>query len=618
MALPACSHSPLAAGFLPPTDTGAMTFALVLLAAVVLAAVAYTGLERLGRRAILPASLRAVAWASLGLLLLNPGCPVPPDQSRPLVLLDGSLSMRAAGARWEEALTAARGAGEVRLFGDPELRLDSMPSAGRSLLAPALAAARASGRPVVIMTDGELTDSLEALPLLTGVGVRLFERPRGPAVGISAVRGNARITERDTLRLSIDVHGSGFAARIASGLVVRAGDRVVGTAPLSVGDGLATVEIAIPGRALGAGDHALTVSIRDSLDTERRDDRRLQLVAVSATPGVVLVASPGDWESRFLYRVLRDVTDLPVEGFVEIVRGQWRRMSSLQPVDPSEVRQSVSRADLAILRGAEDLAAAARGGAVLEWPSAAGTEEAAAGDWYLAAADGPPAGALAGAPVDSFAPMTALLPLSPEAGSWVGLTAQAGRRGAPRPAMVGNVRQGNRRVVMGVQGLWRWAFRGGSSEQAYRALFAGTVDWLLAGQDTVRGRARPVRPVVTNGRPLTFLWSGTGPAEPVPIRLLGKDVSIADTLTFDGAGHATLSVPLGTYTYQLQGGGRGTVAVEEYSEEWFPRPVVVAAAESVAPASDRRQGIRERWWLFAIAVIALCGEWVVRRRMGLR
>jgi hypothetical protein len=41
--------------------------------------------------------------------------------------------------------------------------------------------------------------------------------------------------------------------------------------------------------------------------------------------------------------------------------------------------------------------------------------------------------------------------------------------------------------------LWRWAFRGGSSEQAYRALFAGTVDWLLSGQDTVVG-ARGLRP----------------------------------------------------------------------------------------------------------------------------
>ncbi|HKP30802.1 MAG TPA: hypothetical protein VJU15_15425 [Gemmatimonadales bacterium] len=612
-----CSSSPLVAGFLPPTDTGAMILALVLIAAVALAAVAYHGLERLGRRALLPASLRAIAWASLGVLLLNPGCPLPPEQSRPIVLLDGSLSMRAAGARFDAALADARGAGEVRLFGDPETRLDSVPVAGRSLLAPALAAARASGRPVIVVTDGELADSLESLPLLTGVGVRLFERKAGPAVAIASVRGPARITERDTLRLSADIHASGMAGRVASAITVRSGEKVLGSAPVAIGDGLSTVEIAIPGRALGAGEHALTIALRDSLDTERRDDRRLQLVTVSPTPGVVLVASPGDWESRFLYRVLRDVTDLPVEGFVELVRGQWKRMSNLQPVDGAEVRQAVSRADLAILRGATDLAQSVRG-ASLEWPIPAGADDSG-GDWYLAAADGPPAGALAGAPVDSFAPMTALLPLSAEGTAWTGLTAQAGRRGTLRPALIGSVKNGARHVVIGAQGLWRWAFRGGSSEQAYRSLFAGTVDWLLAGQDTIRGRARPVRTVVPNGRPIAFSWIGGGVTEPVAIRLRGSDGStLNDTLTFDGSGHAGLRLPVGTYTYQLSGGGRGIVAVEEYSDEWFPRPVVVETAVEAPFPSDRRQGIRERWWLFAIGIIALCGEWVVRRRMGLR
>jgi hypothetical protein len=595
-----------------------MILALVLIAAVALAAVAYAGLERLGRRALLPMSLRAIAWASLGVLLLNPGCPVPPEQSRPLVLLDGSLSMRAAGGRFDEALADARGAGEVRLFGDPERKLDSVPLAGRSLLAPALAAARASGRPVIVVTDGELADSLEALPLLTGVGVRLFERKAGAAVAIASVRGPARITERDTLRLSADIHASGIAGRVASAITVRSGEKLLGSAPIAIGDGLSTVEIAIPGRALGAGEHALTIALRDSLDAERRDDRRLQLVTVSATPGVALVASPGDWESRFLYRVLREVTDLPVEGFVELVRGQWKRMSNLQPVDGAEVRQAVSRADLAILRGATDLLPSARG-ALLEWPSPSGTDDASGGDWYLAAADGPPAGALAGAPVDSFAPMTALLPLDVEGTAWTGLTAQAGRRGAPRPALVGSVKNGTRHVVIGAQGLWRWAFRGGSSEQAYRSLFAGTVDWLLAGQDTIRGKARPVRAVVPNGRPITFAWTGGGATEPVAIQLRSNDGrTLSDTLTFDGAGHAGLSLPVGIYTYQLSGGGRGLVAVEEYSDEWFPRPVALAAAKEGAISSDRRQGIRERWWLFAIGIIALCGEWVVRRRMGLR
>ncbi len=596
-----------------------MMFALVLLAAVALAAVAYAGLERLGRRAVVPAALRAVAWASLGLLLLNPGCPVPPDQSRPLVLLDGSLSMRATGGRWDQALAAAQEAGEVRLFGDPELPLDSTPVAGRSLLAPALAAARASGRPVIVVTDGELTDSLESLPFLPGVAVRLFPRASGRSVAIAAVRGASRITERDTLRLSVEVRGSGFTDRATTSVVVRAGARVVGNVSLSLGDGLTAGEIAISGRALGAGDHALLLSLRDSLDAERRDEHRIHLVTVSATPGVALVASPGDWESRFLYRVLRDVTELPVEGFVELVRGQWRRMSTLQPVDAAEVRQAVNRSDLAILRGAGDLGASARSGAVLEWPSPAGADDAIAGDWYLAAADGPPAGALAGAPVDSFAPVTGLIPLTPEAGAWTGLTAQAGRRGALRPAMTGSTRDGRRRVVIGAQGLWRWAFRGGSSEQAYRALFAGTVDWLLAGQDTARGRARPLRAVVPNGRPVTFGWTGAGIAGPVAIRLRSGDGSaIADTLRFDGAGRAALGLPVGIYTYELEGGGRGTVVVEGYSDEWFPGPVVLSAAQGAQVASDRRQGIRERWWLFALAVIALCGEWVVRRRMGLR
>lgn len=596
-----------------------MTVALVLLAALALAAAAYAGLERLGRPALLPAGLRALAWAALGLLLLNPGCPVPPEQSRPLVLLDGSLSMVASGARWADALAAARGAGEVRLFGDPDVALDSTPAAGRSQLAPALAAARAGGRPLIVMTDGELADSLESLPLLAGVAVRLFPRAATPAVALSAVRGPGRVTEQDTLHLAVEVAAQGIGGRIASAIVVRAEGRAVVSAPVQVADGRATLEVSVPGRALGAGDHALIVSLRDSLEPERRDDRRIHLVTVSATPGVVLVASPGDWESRFLYRALRDVTELPVEGFVELVRGQWRRMSDLRPVDGAEVRQAVTRADLAILRGAGDLPGAGRRSAVLHWPTPAGEDDAAAGDWYLAPGDGPPAGALAGVPIDSFPPMTGLVPLAPDPGDWVGLTAQAGRRGSPRPAMAGSTRDGTRRVVVGAQGLWRWAFRGGSSEAAYRALVAQTVDWLLAGPDTARGRVRPVRPVVPHGRPVVFAWTGAAPPEPVAIRLRAAGGEARDdTLRFDGSGRGAVRLPVGTWSYQLQGGGRGVVAVEEYSDEWFPHRLTIAAAEGAPVESVRRQGVRERWWLFALAVVALCGEWLVRRRMGLR
>ncbi len=72
--------------------------------------------------------------------------------------------------------------------------------------------------------------------------------------------------------------------------------------------------------------------------------------------------------------------------------------------------------------------------------------------------------------------------------------AQAGRRGAPRPAFFGLEFQGARRVVTAVTGLWRWSFRGGSSEQGYRALIGATVTWLLGAPDSVRGsRVRCIR-----------------------------------------------------------------------------------------------------------------------------
>ena len=71
-----------------------------------------------GRRGWVPLACRAVAWAALGLLLLNVSCPVAGAPRRPLVLLDASLSMSAPGGRWTEARDSAARWGEVRTFGD--------------------------------------------------------------------------------------------------------------------------------------------------------------------------------------------------------------------------------------------------------------------------------------------------------------------------------------------------------------------------------------------------------------------------------------------------------------------------------------------------------------------
>ena len=98
-----------------------LTAALVIAAAVALAAFTYLGLERLGARSWLPLACRAVAWSAIGLLVVNLSCPVRSAPSRPLVLLDSSLSMGAAGALGDEAGRLADSLGDVRPFGGGRL-----------------------------------------------------------------------------------------------------------------------------------------------------------------------------------------------------------------------------------------------------------------------------------------------------------------------------------------------------------------------------------------------------------------------------------------------------------------------------------------------------------------
>ena len=70
-----------------------MTFALVILVAIALAGLTYLWLERVGTKAWPAIACRAVAWAALGVLLVNLTCALPASSLKPMVLFDGSLSM---------------------------------------------------------------------------------------------------------------------------------------------------------------------------------------------------------------------------------------------------------------------------------------------------------------------------------------------------------------------------------------------------------------------------------------------------------------------------------------------------------------------------------------------
>jgi len=598
-----------------------MSILIVVLLAAAAAVLSYRLLEGWSGRIWIPALCRGIGWGVVALLLVNASCPSVRRSAHPIVLLDASLSMQSAGAKWAQSLELARATGEVRRVG--ALPGDTTASGGRSRLAAAIAGARSGDRPVVVITDGEVEDA-DAIPedILAGSTVRVLPRDTVPDVALVRVSGVTRLTPGDTVGIEVEAQAFGPApsAPRSLGVEAREGDRIWLRAPLVLdagGRGRAVLRGPLP--AVAPGAHVLTVTLTGAADPEPRDDARSMVVTVVPTPGIVLVATPPTWESRFLLETLRDVAALPVRGYLETERGRWRRAGDLKPVPSGEVGEAARRADVLITFGEPGaMARSSRARGRWIWQGSA-AHPGAPGDWYLSVPSPTPvSGALQGAAVDSFPPGTAISELIPGSRDWIGLSAQAGRRGAVRPVMVGHDSGSVRRIVMGVEGLWRWSFRGGSSEQGYRGLVASSLTWLLGGADSASGRARLLHQVVQRARPAVFEWNGGATPEPIPVVLTGPGGTRSDTLVFDGAGRAELTLPPGAWLYRLEGGGQGTIAVEEYSDEWLPGQRTLESREAVTQAGGGRMPVRTWLWLFGLGAAAFAGEWLARRRLGLR
>jgi hypothetical protein len=124
---------------------------------------------------------------------------------------------------------------------------------------------------------------------------------------------------------------------------------------------------------------------------------------------------------------------------------------------------------------------------------------------------------------------------------------------------------------------------------------------------------------VPNGLPIPWRWTGAGDPKPLVVALQDETATRrTDTLHFDAAGRAELRLPPGAYRYSLPGGPeRGLVAVEEYSDEWRPAPRLLAPQPGLPEARTIQVGLRDRWWLFVVAIAAFAAEWAWRRRQGL-
>jgi hypothetical protein len=587
------------------------------------------------------ALLRATGVTALLLLLWNPATTRPlASDVQPIVLLDASLSMLGT---WRAALDSARALRARRdaivwRFGTGVAAFDTAPPAdGASRLAPALEAAAARGGEVIVVTDGAVSD-VAAIPpdLLRRPRVVVVPPSRGPFrdAFVASVEGQRRLANHDTVRLKVSygtagTGDAGGAVRDARIAVSSEGRSLVSKRVSLPDNGTVTDELTLPAsRIPHPGWTVLEVRLEGVGDAEPRDDARRFVIEVSPQPAAVIFASPPDWETRFLARALGDVARVPVRTFVETEPGRWRDAATLAPVSASDLARAVQSARLVVLGGdpgrGRRYTSGRSSAAQLVWPSGRGQP----GDWYLdRPAASPLAGGLVGIPWDSLPPALSAgeAPAAHDSGVMTALTARLARRGAPRAIVTLEEHGGPRRATVTASGLWRWAFRGGAPEEAYRSLVAALADWLLGERRAGRGdRAVPVTLEVPNGLPLVWRSTQTsGEPQPLVIDLSGERGSRTDTLRFDAAGRGELRLPPGVYRYALAGGAeRGVVAVEQYSDEWRPPPSPPATPALAAQAGQpegrlARVALRDRWWLYVIAIAALVVEWAWRRRQGL-
>ena len=605
----------------------------LIVAITVAVAVLYVRREGLGAQGIGMAALRGVSVGALLVLLVNPARLVRTSGGPPTVLLDASLSMGAVGGAWTAAVDTARALagddGVILRFGFRVEPFDTLPPlAGASRLTEALIAAKARGGPTLVVTDGEL-DGWGAIPrtLLMGTAFVVLPREAVASAALLAVDVPATVARDDPLRVSLVV-GTWGPLDTDSGLIELsvAGRRLLARpVALPPSPGTARREIMLPAGRLAAGRHALSVRIIATGDREQGDDERVRVVTVSDLPAIAVIVDPADWEGRFLIEALADVARTTVRGYVRVTSGTWLDAASAEAVSESEVGRALQAAGLVVVRGGRHGAISGLQRSVRPlwcWPVGSDTvSETFSGDWYVSSRvpPSPLAGRLGRVRWEDIPPLTGLMPLAPTGDRWVALSARRGRRGAERPVLIGRDSGGVRELVTTGQGLWRWAFRGGRSLEAYRALIAAGTDWLLASPERAVTRLFTPRPTVPRGAPLEFRWLGESLPDSVSVTFAAAGTTMVHQLRFDATGSTSVTLPVGTYRWTASGAvdASGMVVVEPYSDELRPRAVAPVAGRASAALGFEERRARGRWWLFVVAVMAFAAEWAWRQRRGL-
>ena len=587
-------------------------------ALVALAQYARAGAPSPARRASLGA-LRALAIAGAVALVLD--APLRPGAAiRPAVFIDASRSMtRGDSVMWRAAWDTAMSLSQdtIWAFGDsvhPVLR-GARPTADASRARPVVERAMASGRPAIIVTDGELQDSSVLDALVSGSRVVVLPRALHRDVAVMSLDAPRAAVQGDSLALRVTLAAAALGADGGT-LTVQLDGQVLGRWPFdsipSWGERQLDVRVRASG---GQGAAVLTVAVTSRGDIERGNDTLGVAVELSRAASAVFVSTSPDQDARFAIAVLRGALALPTRGYLRVAPGRWRHEGSLAPVTEVEVRQAVREAPVAIIHGDTAIFGPPRqataGPLALIVPP-----EVDEGEWYVSAMPPSPlSGALAALALDSLPPV-AVGPTA--AGDWVAIEARRGREDVRRAVVTG--RDSPRRVaVITGAGFWRWRFRGGAGADAYAALWGGIFDWLAAERADKRG-AVPDERLVRAGDQIRWR-RGSSTDSVVTIVMRPRRTTRADTLVLRFApGVAALETPgldAGTYDVTVPN-GRATLVVNAAGELLPARPSLESGSVGRRPAVNAGAGARSSGWFYAFVIALLCLEWFGRRRAGLR
>ena len=579
------------------------------------------GLKPGGGLTMLSAGLRLVAITGLVALILNAAL----GAARPapaIVALDVSSSWLRNGdsTRFREALSRARdeASDELLLFGD-SLRIDGdavSASDDASRVRPAVERAMAEGRPLRVFTDGEIEDAEALAPLVGGSGIVVLRADEAADIAVAELRVNRATVGGDTLDVDVALTGSQRGGP-PSRLTITLGSQTVTTVPVDsvgpYGERIVRARVPVPNVT---GAVVIGAAVAAPGDRTPANDSLAVAVDVMPGAGAVVISTAPDYDVRDLAAVLRGTVLLPTRGFYRVAPGRWREEGSLGETTEQDVQRAAREAPLLVLHGDTaifgDPRTFARGSLLLVAPPTSSGEE-----WYASGAPtSPMATALSGSPWDSLPPLEVGVVATP--GNFEVLETRRARRLEKRVAAIGWERP-KRTVLVPASGFWRWRFRGGAPAAAHSAFWGSVIDWLAAERADNRA-ASPADGAVREGQPVR--WRRGLPTDTiVSVALVRRGTTQQDSVTVrftSGSLFAeTPARPAGVYDITTKGGA--SVLVVNRSAEVLPRrPSVVEGDIGTGAALTDAPRLRGIGWIFAIVILSLCVEWIIRRRLGLR